>query len=208
MTTTTIAYGAPTSAPGVRRAGILCLGAGILGAASGIFLAVVPTDVPADRYSYPLSATAFVVIQAWFAVQHLGLLAGIIGLGRSGATGGRLVGVRSAAAGMALLTATEIAAMAAARSSYPGPGTGVLDALYGVAVVLTAGGLIVAGLAVLRARLWRGARRWLPLATGVYALVPMTPLMLAGYLGARLAISGWMLLFAALGWALAREGSR
>jgi hypothetical protein len=36
----------------------------------------------------------------------------------------------------------------------------------------------------------------------------MMPLMFMGYLGARLAITGWMLLFAALGWVLAREGSR
>lgn len=208
MTSTTFDHGVPRSTTAGRRAGRLCLWAGLLGAASGLFLAVVPPAVESDRYSYPLTATGFVAIQVWFAAQHLGLLAGIVALGRCGATGTRSVGVRTAAAGMGLLTLTEIAAIAAAGSSYPGPGTGVLDVLYGVSVVAVGAGLVAAGTAVMRARVWEGARRWLPLVTGVYAFVPMMPLMVSGYLGARLAITGWMLLFAALGWILAWEGSR
>ncbi len=208
MTSTAFGHGALQPETTVRRAGRLCLLAGVLGAASGVFLAVVPPAVESDRYSYPLTAAGFVAIQVWFAAQHLGLLAGIVALGRSGAAGARPLGVRTAAAGMGLLTLTEIAAIAAAGSSYPGPGTGILDALYAISVVAVGAGLVAAGVAVVRARVWEGNTRWLPLATGVYAFVPMMPLMVMGYLGARLAITGWMLLFAALGRALAREGSR
>ena len=43
----------------------------------------------------------------------------------------------------------------------------------------------------------------MPLALGVWVFVPMTPAIMAGFMPARLAITGWMLLFAALGWALA-----
>lgn len=206
MTSTTIDLAREPVAASVRRLGHLCFWAGLLGAASGVLLAVIPPAVDEDRYSYPLTAAAFAALQLWFVVQHLGLLAGIVGLGRSRATGGRTVGVWTASAGMVLLTLTEAAAIGAARSSYPGLWTGVLDALYGVSTVMIGVGLIAAGFAVLRVRLWERAQRWLPLAMGVYVFVPMLPLMFAGFLGARLAITGWMLLFAALGQALAREG--
>lgn len=188
--------------------GRLCLWAGLLGAASGVLLVAVPPAVDDDRYSYPLTATAFVVVQLWFAVQHLGLLAGIAGLGRTGAAGGHRWGLRVAAGGMALLAVTELAAIAAAGSTYPGPGTDVLDALYGVSSIMIGVGLLAAGRAVLRARVWSGRSRWLPLATGAYVFVPMFPAMFGGFLGARLAITGWMLLFALLGWVLAGEGGQ
>ncbi|MGL6278755.1 MAG: hypothetical protein ACRC50_04270 [Gaiella sp.] len=208
MATARFEHGVLRPMTNVRRAGRVCLWAGLLGAVSGVFLVVVPPAVESDRYSYPLTAAGFVAIQVWFAAQHLGLLAGILALGRSGAAGARLLGVRAAAAGMGLLTLAEIAAIAAAGSSYPSPGTEVLDALYGISVVAIGAGLVAAGIAVVRRDLWRGRSRWLPLVTGLYAFVPMMPLMFMGYLGARLAITGWMLLFAALGWMLGRESSR
>lgn len=185
--------------------GLLCLWAGGLGVASGVFLAVVPPAVGDDRYSYPLTTVGFVLIQCWFVLQHLGLAAGLVGLRRSAAAGARRVGVTAAIVGMGLLTATELAAIGAARSTYPGPGTDLLDALYGISSIMIGAGLVGAGVAVLRAGIWRGWRRWVPLALGVYVFVPMFPAMFGGFLTARLAISGWMLLFALLGWALARE---
>lgn len=187
-----------------RLPGLLCFWAGVLGAASGVFLAVVTPAVDDDRYSYPLTAVGFVLIQGWFVIQHLGLAAGLVGLRRSAAVGARRVGVTVAIVGMGLLTATELAAIGAARSTYPGPGTGLLDAFYGISSVAIGIGLVGVGVAVLRAGIWRGWRRWLPLALGVYVFVPMFPAMFGGFLAARLAISGWMLLFALLGWALAR----
>jgi hypothetical protein len=195
------------AARSTRVLGLLCLWAGGLGVASGIFLAVVPPVVDDDRYSYPLTAAGFVLIQGWFVLQHLGLVAGLVGLGRSAAVGARRVGVGAAIAGMGLLTATELAAIGAARSTYPGPGTGLLDALYGISSVVIGLGLVAAGVAVLQEHVWRGWRRWLPLALGVYVFVPMFPAMFGGFLAARLAITGWMLLFALLGWALGREDS-
>lgn len=189
-----------------RVPGQLCFWAGVLGAASGLFLAVVPPAVDDDRYSYPLTAAGFALIQCWFVVQHLGLVAGLVGLGRPAAVGARRGGVFAAIVGMGLLTATELAAIGAARSTSAEAGTGLLDALYGISSVVVGIGLVGAGVAVLRAHIWRGWRRWLPLVLGVYVFVPMFPAMFGGFLAARLAITGWMLLFTLLGWALMREG--
>ena len=54
-----------------------------------------------------------------------------------------------------------------------------------------------------RAHAWEGWRRGVVLALGVWVFVPMFPaLIVTPTDGARLAIGGWMLLFAALGVAL------
>ncbi len=191
-----------------RRAGWLCFWAGLLGVASGAFLIFVEPAVAKDIYSYPLSVAGFAIIQVWFALQHLGLFAGIMGLEYSGATAGRKRGVRTAGAGMLLLALTEIAAIAATKSHYPSTGTTVLDILYTISVAAVGGGLVACGIAIVRGGGWTGPGRWVPLATGIYAFVPMMPMMVAGYLPARLGISGWMALFAVLGWLLARKGAQ
>ena len=102
----------------------------------------------------------------------------------------------------------NLLAISAANAAYPSPRTDVLDALYGVSSVLIGIGMVVAGLAVLRAGRWTGWRRALVLVTGGYVFVPMMPARLGPFVLARLAITGWMLLFAALGWALLRSEER
>lgn len=204
--TTTIS---PTSGTGVRSGGWLCLLAGLLGAASGGYLIVVEPQVPDTLFSYPLDEGGFIAIQLWFALQHLGLLAGQWALRQSGVSGrskaaaaGHLIGMGA----MALLTLTELLAISAYESPYPSSRTDVLDALYGVSSIALGVGLTMVGVMVVRERRWRGWLRWLPLTLGVWVFVPMIPAMLAGFLPARLALSAWMLLFAALGWALVRHG--
>jgi hypothetical protein len=105
-------------------------------------------------------------------------------------------------AGMGMLAATELVAITAANSTYPSAQTGTLDSLYGVSSILIGASLIVAGIAVIRAGRWHGWRRVLPLLLGLYVFVPLTPALFASWTLARLAIAGWMLGFAVLGWAL------
>ncbi|WP_299929625.1 hypothetical protein [uncultured Nocardioides sp.] len=196
---------AATSVAWVRSAGAVCLAAGILGAASGIFLAVYPGQVSKDMFSYPLTAGGFTVLQVWFFVQHLGLLAGIAALvwaevmapGRS-----TRWGVGLAVFGMALLAVTELVAITARNSTYPGDGTGLLDVLYGVSSVAVGVGLILAGSAVRRGGRWSGWRGLVVLVAGIFVFVPMMPALLGPFVLARLAITVWMMLFAALGYAL------
>lgn len=195
----------------VRRGGVACLWGGLLGAASGIALAVVPPAVESDVYGYPLEPTAFTLIQSFFFVQHLALVLGMLALWRSGAVGrtafGRW-GTVTAVVGMTLLALTELAAITSASAPYPSSQTDILDSVYGIASMVIGIGLVLTGVAVLRSGTWQGWPRYLPLLLGVYVFVPMTPAIFGPFVLARLAISGWMLLFALLGWELARRSDR
>ncbi|MGD9934983.1 MAG: hypothetical protein AB7T37_14890 [Dehalococcoidia bacterium] len=187
--------------------GWTCLAAGVLGALSGIALLLIDPAVSRDRYSYPLSSGDFAAVQAWFFIQHFGLLAGQIALLQSGVLGRRKVVTRGqwvAIAGMLGLAATELLAVMAAKSKYPSDGTYVLDALYTFTTIAIGGGLIAAAIGVLRTPAARRAETWITLALGGWVFVPMIPAIIAGFTPARLGISGWMLLYAVLGWALVR----
>ena len=191
----------------VSRAGALCMAAGLLGAASGIFLAVYPAQVSEDMFSYPLTAGGFTVIQIWFFVQHLGLLAGIAALARAAVMAqgrGARWGTGLAVSGMALLAVTELIAISARNSTYPGDGTALLDVLYGVSSVAVGGGLLLAGIAVRHGGRWTGWRGLVVLVAGIFVFVPMMPALMGPFMVARVAITVWMLLFAVLGFALWR----
>jgi len=197
----------------IRRAGQVCMWAGLLGAASGVYLAGVDAAVDKNQWSYPQSVGEFTVTQIWFAVQHIGLVAGLLALWWSGAVGpsrlGRF-GHYAAVACMIGFAVTELAAIPAATDSMDTSRVGVLEAMYGIFSMLLGAALIAEGIAVARAGAWRGWRRWVPLALGVWVFMPMTPALALSFTGARYAIAGWMLLFAALGWTLStlQEGLR
>ena len=199
-------------ATGIRRAGQVCLWVALLGAASGVYLAVVDPAVDEDQWSYPQTVEAFTVTQVWFSVQHLGLVLGLLALWWSGAVGPRRLGRfghYGAVAGMLGLTVTELAAISAANDSMDTARVGVLGATYGIVSILLGAALVAEGVAVARAGVWHGWRRWVPFAMGVWVFVPMLPALALSFTAARFAISGWMLLFAALGWALSNaEGRR
>jgi hypothetical protein len=191
----------------MARLGWVCVAAGVLGLASAILLLVVEPAVAPDRFSYPFTPGGFAAAQVWFFVHHFGLLAGLYGLWRSGAVGrswfGR-IGAWGAIAGMGLLTVAELVAISGAESAHPSPRTDVIESVYGVASILIGLSLVVAGLAVIRTGRWQGWGRVVPLILGVYVFVPLTPALFSSYVLARLAIGGWMLGFAFLGWALVK----
>ena len=198
--------GASSVTAPVRRAALLCVAAGILGAASGLALAMVEPSVDSDRFSYPLSAEAFTWVQVWFGVHHLGLLAGLLAIRWAGAlpdTRPARWGWAAAVVGMAGLAVTEIVAIAAADADVDSGIGAMLGGLYGITCVAMGVGLVLAGASMWRARVWEGWRRGVVLALGVWVFVPMFPaLIVTPTDGARLAIGGWMLLFVGLGVAL------
>lgn len=190
-----------------RRSGLITIWAGMLGAASGIFLAAVSPAVPEGRFSYPLAAGGFIAIQLWFVIQHIGLLIGIRALARFDIGGtSRLtrIGHWLAGGGMLGLAIMELVAITAVDAAYPSPQTGPLDAGYGLTSTAIGVGLVLVGIGVLREHRWQGWQRWIPLVLGVWVFVPMFPALMGPFLLARLAISAWMVLFAVLGLALVR----
>jgi hypothetical protein len=196
----------------IRTAAVLCLAAGVLGALSGLALALVEPSVDIDRFSYPLSAEAFTAAQIWFGIHHLGLLAGLLALRWADLlpdTRPARWGWLAATLGMGGLAVTEVIAIAAADADVDSGIAGTLGGLYGLTCTAMGVGLLMAGVSMWRARTWDGWRRGVVLALGVWVFVPMfAALAVTPTDGARLAIGGWMLLFAALGGALLSPSPR
>lgn len=193
------------------RAGLIGFAAGVLGALSALLLLVWPPQVAVNLVSYPFTTTGFYVAQAWFFLQHLGLLLALGALARSGAVGRSRVartGAWAAVAGMVVLTFAELLAMRYATWDDDAAYAGLMGTAYGASVNVIGLGLLIAGVGVLRAGVWSGWRRWLTLAIGIAAFAVVTPGMFGGFVIARLAIGFWMLLFGALGWALYVESRR
>ncbi|MCY7402896.1 MAG: hypothetical protein LH477_18450 [Nocardioides sp.] len=200
-----------TTSRSVRRAGVWCLGAGLVGAAQALILLAWVPQVSDNRYSYPFTGFGFVVAQTSFFLQHLPLIVGVAALlwlpaARTSWTARIATG--AAAVGLMLLTAMELITIVAYDAATDSSLATLVNNLYGPPVILIGAGLIVAGIALLRQGTsgWVGAR-WVPalvLLMGVYVFVPLTPAIMGTFTAGRLGIGGWMLLFAVLGYGLTR----
>jgi hypothetical protein len=195
----------------VSRAGLIGLGTGLLGALSALVMLLWPPQVAEDLVSYPFTTAGFHIAQGWFFVHHFGLVLALVALAMSGALGkGRLVrgGAWAAVIGMVALTFSELLAMRYADWHNDTANAGLMGISYGISVTLIGLGMLAAGIGVLRAGVWRGWRRWTPLAIGIATFAVVTPGMFSGFAIARLAIGSWLLLLAALGWSLYIESRR
>jgi hypothetical protein len=198
------------SASRVRTAGWLCTAGALIGLAGGLVLIMVSPAVASDRYSYPLTPDGHRLIQVAFALNHVLLLVGVLGLARAGATGSRRLGrtgVAVAVAGWAMLALCEVGALLLAGSAYPSAATDRLDIGYGVSTIAIGLGMILAGAAVLRERLWTGWARYIVLASGVAVFVIVIPGIAASFVAGRLVLVTWMLIWVGVGLALVRAGS-
>jgi uncharacterized membrane protein YidH (DUF202 family) len=187
--------------------GVTTVVAGILGAASAIVVIAWPDQVSDQHYSYPFDATSYVTAQLWFAVQHLGLLAGLYGLARlAWPRSSRLTrtGLALTLVGMVVLTVCELFAISAAHALVDTSRANAVDNSYSVPMVVIGLGLMIAGLGLARRPVLAGAGRWLPLIMGGYVFVVMFPSVFCPQVAGRIAIGVWMLMFAALGVSLVR----
>jgi hypothetical protein len=211
MTTLTTAAPIPRTAKRIRTAGAWCLGAGLVGVAQAAVVLSWTHQVTGDRFSYPFTAMWFDLAQATFALQHLPLAAGVAALAwTAGARASRVarIGLFAATAGLVLLAVLELVAMSAAHVAEDSARGNLVNNSYGVPVLLTGVGLLVAGIALARGRAaWTGPAwmPWLVLALGVYVFFPLSPAIAGSFAAARVGIAGWMLLFALLGLGLMRN---
>ena len=186
----------------------------IIGSATGfigaLFLVLVPPVVATDVFSYPLDAPGRAIAQLSFFFNHVLLALGIIALALSPASRalpGRL-GAWIALGAMTLLSFCELWAIALAEATYPSPETAPLDAAYGIASIGLGIGLVLAGIGVARTRLWTGWARWVVLVLGAMVFVVVTPGLMLGFVGGRLALATWMVAWVCFGIALLRESVR
>jgi hypothetical protein len=176
---------------------------GVLGAAAtlvtGAFVAVIVqpySDVPVERFSFPWSSDDLVAVSLVYAVFHLLVLVGIVGLAASGLTGSSRaarVGAWFAIAGTGIITAAEVASIVVREQLMDDTGAGAVGALFGLGTAASMVGFLVLGISTLRAGRWRGWGRFTPLGTGL-ALVALMGLVTTPALAAGVGLYGTALL--------------
>jgi hypothetical protein len=182
--------GRDQSLGGVRTAGLLCAagGAGWLAVGAVSLVLIQPTGL-----GYAISQVF------WIAVQAM-LLVGVIGLAFSGAAPGWFGGVALVVAFVGRLdfVAAEIHSLVIGEESL----------LLPLGALITAVGMTLVGIAVLRARRWEGWQRFTPLLAGLYPFVAMFPLIAVRDEPSMIAITVWGLPWLLLGYALTSATTR
>jgi hypothetical protein len=157
-------------------------------------IAVVVTGLAS---AYTLALLLGMADPAWAylarGIVHLGELAAVVALARCGAAGARplaTTGIGAAGLGAVLLAIAEV-------TTEGSPGASA--ALFAVAPILVGLGLVLAGIAVVRAGRWTGWRRWVVLALGIYVFAVLMPVIVASggppAVPSLAALLGWELLW-------------
>lgn len=188
----------------VRPLGAVGFWGGIAGALSAVVLLFYPPVVPPEQFSYPFNGAGFTIAQIFFALQHVTMMAVILGLLLTPAAGSRLArwGLSAGLTGLVLLAALELSVIPAAHAVSGEPLYGLVQSFFSIPTMLTGIGLAVGGIGVLRHGAWTGMKRFLPLVLGIYVFVPLIPAIMGPHLAGRIGIGVWVLLFGQLGWIL------
>ena len=158
-----------------------------------------------EQLSYPWEgATAITTSLIWGITQVL-IVVGLMAFARSGAasTAAGRVGGRLAVAGALLYVMAHALSLVAYDAPLDDPLSVAVLSCFGVGTLLTAVGLIIAGMATLRSGAWSGWRRYAPLVLGAW-MVAMMPLQFTPAL--PLAVGIYALAVMGLGVALIVEG--
>jgi hypothetical protein len=152
------------------------------------FFAAFEATVSADR-------GVFTGFELGFVAVHLLLFVRLIRLWRSGEAAGGLgtTGLGLAILGRIVFLAAEIQAIAMGHDE---------TLLLPAAAMLTAVGMVLAGVAVTRGRRWTGWKGLTPLIVGLYPFVFMFPLVIVTTEPNYFSVAGWGLPWIALGVAM------
>jgi len=139
--------------------------------------------------------TAFYVAEALFVVIQLLLLVGFFGIWWSGGVGRGLFG--KIAFGLGVLGHLLFVLLESHSLII-----GELSPAFPLAPLVSAVGILLTGIAVLRAKQWQGWTRWMPLLTGLYPWLFMFPFVFINGEASDYAIGLWGLVRLALGLAI------
>lgn len=156
----------------------------------GVFDGVLGMTTPALAYDAPPLWWNSVLL----ALMHLGQVAAAVAIGQAVLAGTGVtarIGLVLWILGGLVFAAGELVHQAAGGAS---------DIVFQIGSIVTLAGMVMAGVGVLRAGLWTGPGRLLPLITGLY-LVPLTVVIIATD-AALAALTGDALLWLLLGLSL------
>ncbi|MDQ6906336.1 MAG: hypothetical protein M3176_05845 [Chloroflexota bacterium] len=181
-----------TNTERIRIAAIACTIGGVLWVLN-VLLGVVANQ------QVHRSAAIFRAWEAVFILLQVLLLIGVVGLAWSGATGdGRLgrIGLGIALVGRFAFVLGETHSFVRGSDDSP---------LMPVGALATGIGMILVGIAVVRARRWEGWHRMIPLLAGIYPFVAMFPILAATGNPPEVMIMFWGFLWILLGLVLYAE---
>ena len=189
----------------LRRCGVVTVASGALGVACAAGILLTPPMVPSTRFSHPFDSTWFVVTQVLFAVQHLAMLAGVVGLLALAPSRARVLraGLVTAAVALLLLVGCELVALLATEVDEGSRTADAVATAYTAPTLLAGLGFLLAGWSVGRRRLLPWGR-WIPFAFGAWVFVVLLPALGGTAVAGRLALGGWLALYALLGVGLLR----
>lgn len=151
---------------------------GAVGALIGLAIALVNQFsvpvVPLDQTSYPLEPNMFAIVESILVVFHITTFVLVLAFARSGLAGSSRIAKVSLAIALVGLGAhvfAEAGYAVAANTAIDDPLPTALSAVFGIATILVAIGMVVAGIATLRAHVWVGWGRFTPLAFGVMTVI-------------------------------------
>lgn len=192
----------------LRRCGLAAILGAVLAILGNAWLLVVDPAVPSDRLSFPLSPTAYVPMQVFFALTQALLAAGVVGLVRSDLVrAGRSARVLGALAviGMFLTVPGELVLIPVRHATEDASSVAAASSVFGIGALLADIGLIALGAMALRQRRWALPWAALPLTLGLFQLLVVTPVSFAlGFasVGSNVVIGVADLLTALIGLAL------
>lgn len=193
-----------------RRGGIVLITGALLTIAGAMLSAIVQgtSSMPDDLVRYPFSHDAFLPFTVFAAACHLLMLVGVVYLARGGLAGdGRTgrIGLGCVIAGLALLFVCEWAQLPFVDQHTSNTGPSIVDAGFGLATLLLAGGMIAVGVATLRQPSWGSWRQYAPLICGLLSLT-VIPIQFTSvlWLGITVFCAGYVV----LGVAVRNDGVR
>lgn len=199
------------SRPSLAMLGNAAIASGLLGVLLGIVSIAYPPAVPTDQWSYPYPLAVHWAVSVTLAVTHGLSLLGFVGVLHADPHRKRrlaTIALWVTIFGFAVLTVAELLSGAIGEQSKSSAAAGGVGAVFGVGSLLTALGSIVAGVIIIRARVWSGVGRWAVLVSGVVMLVAVTPAQAIGNsLLTLLTLVVWSLTLGWIGLAV-RNGAR